>query len=362
MERRENYRFGSNDEQRHYHFRSVCQAFIRLLVISVLALAFTSGCGSITMQLPDPPQKTVDIVYDDDCDADIDCAITQPILNHWIDLGYVKVWGMVSSAHSELGAPTLRVFRDYYGHTDMFALGAWKPGCESNPSAPWASAVVKKFDDGDTCASYADCVTVLRQSIARYVSAGGTVQGLQYVITGPLSCEEAFRNSLPDTISTMSGAQMEQTYISRFVLMNGFVPSGNEYNCRADSAACASFFANVTTASGYPPVYVVPDNTGATDVITQVPLSTLPQSNPTACAFATQGITSRMDEDAMAVEYAVYGSMEWTVSTNSTNTAEIMSGLNRWDLTKSSGHYYLAVPGNQEMFEILLSNPWLPKS
>ena len=344
--------------------RALCPssaAFTIRLAFSLLALGFGLGCGS-TVPFPDPPQKPVNLLYDDDCDLDVDCAVTQPVLNHWIDVGYVKLWGMVSSAHSPLGAPTLRVFRDYYGHTSFFPVGAWTPGCESSPPSAWNIAVVNKFDAGDTCAAYAGCVTVLRQSIMRYVSGGGGAHGLQYVITGPLSCEEGFRNSPPDAISSMSGVEMEQRYIAQFVLMNGSVRSGSEYNCKIDAAACASFFASVTADGGYPPVYVVPYNTGALQVVTQVPVSTLPQSNPTACAFISQGQTSQTDEDLMTVEFAVYGSAGWTVSSDGTNTAEALTGLNSWDLKKPSGHYLLGVPGDQAMFELLLSSPWLPRS
>jgi hypothetical protein len=329
--------------------------------LSVLAPGIATGCGSTYIQPPSPPQQAVNILYDDDCDGDMDCAVTQPILHHWIDLGWAKVWGMVSSAHSALGAPTLRVFRDYYGHTALFPIGAWTPGCASSSSASWNAAVVNRFDAGDTCAAYPDCATVLRQSIVRYVAAGGGQHGLQYVITGPLSCEEAFRNSPPDAISSLSGVQMEQQYVSQFVLMNGVVLSGGEANCITDPQACASFFASVTTESGYPPVYVVPVNTGATNVVTYVPVSTLPQSNPTACAFASQRTKAALDEDSMALEYAVFGNTGWTVSSNSTNTAQGPSGLNTWNVTKPSGHFYLGVPDNQEMFEGLLSSPWLPR-
>lgn len=334
--------------------------FLAGFILSLAALALAVGCGSM-MQPPGPPQKAVNVLYDDDCDQDIDCAVTQPVLNHWIDLGYMKVWGMVSSAHSPLGAPTLRVFRDYYGHTDLFSVGAWTPGCELNPPSPWNLAVVNKFDAGDTCAGYAGCVAVLRQSVARYVSGGGGAHGLLYVITGPLSCEEAFRNSPPDAISTMTGAQMERTYIGQFVLMNGLVPTGTEYNCKTDAAACASFFANVTAKAGYPPVSVVPYNTGATAVMTSVPVTTLPPSNPTACAFAAQHETIWGEEDLMTVEYAVFGNTGWTVSEDSTNVVEPATGLNTWNGEKS-GHYHLQVPGDQPMFEQLLSSPWLPKS
>lgn len=325
-----------------------------------LVLLPVSGCISVDFRAPDPPQKTVDMLYDDDCDADIDCAITQPILNHWVDLGYAKVWGMVSSAHSQLGAPTLRVFRDYYGHSKLFPIGAWAPDCASKTSATWNIALVNKLDPGDVCTNYPSCTTVLRQAVANYIAQGGTPHGLDYVITGPLTCEEAFRNSLADTISPLTGKQMAQQYIRQFVVMSGFAPSGTEYNCAADSGACASFFANVTSQNDYPPVYVVPDNTGATQVFTQVPIAHLPKSNPTVIAFAVAGLGGQADEDSMSVEYSVYGNKDWATSVESSNKVNPSNGMNTWEVASPSGQYYLTVPGNKELFESVLSNPWLP--
>jgi hypothetical protein len=334
----------------------IAVAFIQPLLFSVL------GCSSIDFRFPDPPKQAVDMLYDDDCDGDIDCAITQPILNHWIDLGYVKVWGMVSSAHSQLGAPTLRVFRDYYRHSKLFPIGAWVPECESNTSSSWNTAVVNKFDRGDVCRNYPGCSTVLRQGVANYIAQGGINHGLDYVITGPLTCEEAFRNSRGDAINPLTGAQMEQKYIRQFVVMNGYAPSGREYNCTNDPGACAAFFANVTRQNGYPPVYVVPDNTGATQVFTRVPIANLPQSNPTAVAFALAGIDRAADEDSMSVEYAVYGSTGWVTGVESTDAIDASDGMNAWVAANPSGQYYLSVVGSHAFFEFLLSNPWLPSN
>jgi hypothetical protein len=302
------------------------------------------------------------MLYDDDCDGDIDCAITQPILNHWIDLGYVKVWGMVSSGHSELGAPTLRIFRDYYGHGSLFAIGAWTQGCQSHASSPWNAAVVKAFNPGDTCANYENCASVLRRSVADYAASGGSTAGLEYVITGPLTCEEAFRNSPPDAISPLSGAQMEQRYVQQFVAMNGVAPTGGEYNCANDVQACIAFFANVKEQNGYPPVFVVPRNTGATRVSTQVPVPSLPKSNPTEVAFSYQGKTSQPDEDAMTVEYAVFGAKGWTAMANSTNSVNAADGANAWNSTVASGQYYLTLADDPNLFEYLLSPPWVPST
>ena len=292
-------------ETKHKQRSSTAEGRFRLLrrlacTAAPILLALVAGCIGVHVHLANPPQSPVNIVYDDDCDGDIDCAVTQPILNHWIDLGYVKVWGMVSSGHSRLGAPTLRLFRDYYGHSNLYPVGAWTPGCEANQSAPWNVAVVNKFDSGDTCANYPSCTRVLRESVAQYVSSGAS-QGLDYVITGPLTCEEAFRNSPPDTISPLTGEQMEQRYVRQFVVMNGKVPAGAEYNCQNDVSSCAAFFAHVTAANGYPPVYTVPINTGAEQVKTEVPVSSLPASNPTAYAFASQTLSVDSDEDSMAL-------------------------------------------------------------
>jgi hypothetical protein len=300
------------------------------------------------------------MIYDDDCDGDIDCTVTQPILHRWIDLNYVKVWGMVSSAHSQQGAATLRIFRDYYKHDNLFSIGAWTPGCGSKVSDPAYVAIVNQFAPGDTCTNYKNCVLVLRQSVASYIAGGGSTRGLDYVITGPLTCEEAFRDSPGDAISPLTGAQMEKTYIKQFVLMNGLAPSGVEYNCETDADACSTFFAGVTSGNGYPPVYVLPLDTGAMKVVTQIHVSSLPQSNPTAYAFALTGLKRSFDEDILAMEFAVYGTPGWYVSPNSTNTVEPVSGLDRWASSSQSGHYYLTVLGDAGVFERLFGDALLP--
>jgi len=57
-------------------------------VICILAMFSMSGCNVTKINIVfTPVQKPVNILYDDDCDGDIDCAVTQPILHHWIDTG-----------------------------------------------------------------------------------------------------------------------------------------------------------------------------------------------------------------------------------------------------------------------------------
>lgn len=333
-----------------------------LMLIGELLFGLASGCGTAHLQPPNPPATAANILYDDDCDDDIDCAITQPILNHWIDQGYAKVWGEVSSAHTQLGAPTLKIFSNYYGHSSLFPIGALRPACESSESAAWNIALVNGFDHGDTCANYPSCATVLRNAVAKYVSSGGGEHGLNYVITGPMSCEEAFRNSQPDAISQLTGAQMEQLYIGEFIVVSGLAPNGGDYNCSTDLESCAAFFANVTEQNGYPPAYVVPVNTGAAGIVTQVPVKSLPSSNPTAVAFTSAGVTSRMDEDAMALEFAVYGQPGWIISSNSTTTVDTTTWLDSWNVGRPSGQYYLTVSADQGYFGVILSAPWLPKN
>jgi hypothetical protein len=227
-------------------------------VAITLALASLLLIGGCDLHLVDvvftPVQKPVNMIYDDDCDGDIDCAVTQPVIHNWINLGYIKMWGMVSSASSQLGAPTMKVFRHYYRHDSLFAIGAWTPACGLRQSNAWNVAVVVQFDPGDVCTNYVNCATVMRQAVANYIAAGGKANGLSYVLTGPLECEEEFRTSPADAISSLTGVQMEHQFIKEFVLMNGFAPSGSEPNCMENASACSAFFTNVTSQNGYPPV------------------------------------------------------------------------------------------------------------
>jgi hypothetical protein len=271
------------------------------------------------------------------------------------------MWGMVSSGPSKLGAPTMNVFRHYYGHDQLFSIGAWTPNCGYSQSAAWNVAVVGKFAPGDVCTNYMNCGTVLRQSVENYIAGGGNANGLIYVITGPLSCEEAFRATSADAISPLSGVQMEQQYIKEFVLMNSYAPSGVEYNCAENTYVCNAFFSNITSSNGYPPVYVVPLGTGAPNVVTKVPTASLPLTNPSAYAFISSGKTEAADEDSLAVEFAVYGNTGWILSTSSTNTVNLTTGENIWSSAASSGQYYLTTPISPTPFEVVLYNPWLPQ-
>lgn len=307
------------------------------------------------------------MIYDDDCDADIDCAVTQPIIHHWINVGYVKMWGMVSSGPSQLGAPTMKVFQHYYGHDGLFPIGAWTPTCGLHASAAWNIAVVGKFDPGDVCTNYENCATVLRHSVVNYIAGGGKANGLAYVITGPLSCEEAFRATPADAISPLTGAQMEQQFLSQFELMNGCSASPSLFNCTTedncveDINACIAFFANATSKEGYPPVYVVPLNTGAANVYIKVPITSLPLTNPTAYAYTSTGRNSTAVEDALTVEFAVFGSTGWILSTNSTDRVSTATGENSWSSSMASGQYFLTTAASPASFEGVLSKPWLPQ-
>ncbi len=99
------------------------------VVFALLGLPFVASCGKDVTAPLISLQTRVDVIYDDDCDGDIDCVTTQPLIHHWIDRGYVKMWGMVSSAPSKFGAPALKVFQQYYGHEGLFSIGAVTPAC-----------------------------------------------------------------------------------------------------------------------------------------------------------------------------------------------------------------------------------------
>jgi hypothetical protein len=334
-----------------------------LLTLSLASLPLIQACvANVHFTALAPSTRPLPILYDDDCDQDIDCVTTQPLLHHWIDLGYIRIWGMVSSAASRQGAPALQVFQAYYKHSYLYTIGAWTLGCDSDDSAPPYVALIHRFDTGDTCSRYPDCALLLRKALVNYADSGGSPNGLTYIITGPLRCEEELRNSSPDSISPLSGADLERRYIRQFAVMNGYAPSGIEYNCYIAPGPCQAFFANVTKQNGFPPIYVVPLNTGASSITTQVPVSSLPAANPSAYALRAQGgSTSTLDEDALTIEFAILGSLGWNVGPSDTNTVNAAAGANAWN-SRDSGQFYLTPNGPAGFFNSQLSFPWLPPS
>ena len=328
------------------------------IVLALLSTLFLTSCGKPVTTVVISLKVPADVIYDDDCDGDIDCVTTQPLIHRWISSGHVKMWGMVSSADTKLGAPAMKVFQQYYGHEGLFSIGASVPACGLNNSATWTAAIVGQFDAGDVCTNYPGCAAILRQSVANYIAGGGAANGLVYVITGPLTCEEELRATLADSISPLTGAQMEQKYIKEFVLMNGVAPAGGEYNCQSDVSSCTGFFANVTSENGFPPVYVVPVNTGATSVVTSFPNSSLPATSPSGyAAKSIGGKGETLDEDALAFEFGVLGSPGWKISPNSTNTVNASTGTNSWSSSTASGHYYLTTSYSSSDFESILAAP-----
>jgi hypothetical protein len=149
---------------------------------------------------------------------------------------------------------------------------------------------------------------------------------------------------------------MEQKYIKEFVLMNGFAPSGTESNCSENTLACSRFFANVTGQNGFPPVYIVPLNTGAASVVTQIPNSSEPPTSPSAYAAKSIGGNGKTkDEDALAFEFGVLGSTGWKISADCTNTVDARTGTNSWSSRPASGQYYLTTTYSASYFESLLA-------
>src|SRR5437868_14709554 len=94
------------------------------VVVALLGLPFIASCGKGVSVPLISVQARVDVIYDDDCVGDIDCITTQSLIHHWIDRGYVKMWGMVSSEATKFVASALKVLQQYYGYDGLFCIGA----------------------------------------------------------------------------------------------------------------------------------------------------------------------------------------------------------------------------------------------
>ncbi len=303
----------------------------------------------------------VNVIFDDDCTSDVDCASTFATLHKLADRGEVTILATMANSANTLAAPAMKVFNTYYGRGSV-AVGANQT---SNPSSSycttntcntsaWLSGLISAYDSGDTRSNYTDCITLYRQKLAAASSASVVI-----VETGFMTCLNGLLTSPADGISASTGAQLIQAKVSKLVVMGGDYPSSSgEFNFASDPTDTSNVFSTWTTGNGYPPIYLVGFTAGQTPQAG--PTTRLPDTfNPTFKAFELASTNQRPVWDSMAVLYAARGLSNggltyWTLSAAGTNTVDSSTGANSWSSGTNSGHYYLTDSATSTQFSQIL--------
>jgi hypothetical protein len=336
-------------------------------LLAPVAMAQTAPAGE-SAPLPTKPAivrwdgaPKRNIIWDDDCARDSDCAFSEDAIHHWIDTGNANVLAFIANSSNPYSAPIHNIWETYYGHTSI-PIGAYLGSAASESStSSWAASLVSQFNADDSRTNYTDCVTVYRRALA-----GAPNASVNIVSTGFATCLVPLLQSSADSVSPLTGAQLVRAKVAALYLMGGDYPTGDEWNFQQDPANFNTLFTTWTTQNGYPPIYLNGLTPGLS-VISGAP-PWFGSGHPAVAVATISGESNRPSWDGLSIYQAIFGTSAFVISADGTNSVDASTGTNIWHGVTASGHYYVTLKHAVSYYESLLdgqrytgANWWLPQ-
>ncbi len=306
------------------------------------------------------PVAPINLILDADTAISVDDVGDQAVMWALVNRGEIKVLAIVCSSANDFSAPAMRAIANYYGHPE-FPIGAHQgstPNLESSATSKYAQQITNQFGTpGDTRANYPDAVIVYRQALAGapdnsvYIVANGYYEPLQGLLQSP-----------PDSISSLTGAQLVTQKVVRLIMGAGFFPSGNEHNLRVDADAASFVFAN------WPVEVVSVGVEESQDVFTGPSSTSDPTKDPVAAAWQLfNGGSTVPGFGQLPLLFAARGLGANFAATGLNGQTFVNSfaqsppGSNNWTQTPNKRESYLTKTATAATLEAIL-NPLLQSS
>lgn len=304
-----------------------------------------------------PPVK---VIFDTDVCFDVDDAGAVAVLHALADRGECEILAMGVSIKNRMCAPCLDAMNTYYGRPSI-PIGDLKgPGVpgEGNQDSKYVDGIAKEFPhdlaSGDDAP---DVVKLYREVLAK--------QGDHEVVlitVGFITNVANLLASPPDKISPLSGHDLVQKKVRRWVCMGGAFKDGHEYNLMLDpkaSKAGIEHFPRPIVFSGF--------EIGE-PILTGPGLKATPEKNPIRRSYELyNNLQPRSSWDQTAVLYAVRGDAPgglkdvWELSPPGETTIDIADGRNHWKADPKGRHTYLIrkLPNEEvaKLIEALMVEP-----
>ena len=165
------------------------------------------------------------IIFDTDMDTDCDDAGALAILHALADNGEVEILATIVSTHYPYSAPCVEAINRYYGRPDIL-IGAPKSTWTDTGSrgSVYAHQISTEYETTlNTNDDAPDAVTVYRQILAAQESNSVVILSVGY-----LTNLRDLLESVPDSISPLSGVELVRQKVSFWVCTGGAYPS--DYN------------------------------------------------------------------------------------------------------------------------------------
>ncbi|MEO0450608.1 MAG: nucleoside hydrolase [Pseudomonadota bacterium] len=196
-------------------FRAYITA-VALLAASLLTACIAADHSSLEGVVEAKPS----IIFDTDFGGDADDLGALAMLHYYADRDEINLLAVASWSNEEYALPALAAVNQYYGRPNL-ALGVretemWRT--EWNYTKP----IADQFPyDPNAVAKAKPAVTLYRELLA-----DAAPQSITIITVGPIANIQNLLRSKPDQISDLSGAELVDAKVDRFLIMGGQFPDG----------------------------------------------------------------------------------------------------------------------------------------
>jgi inosine-uridine nucleoside N-ribohydrolase len=193
----------------------------------------------LTSQLPVRGQsRPLPVIFDSDMGPDYDDVGAITLLHAFADSGKVRILATMASNKYEGIAAVLNLFNTYFGRPDIPVGVPESAAVNRKDSQHWTDSILVKYPHKIKLNSEAsDAVKLYRQLLA-----GQPDHSVVIITVGFLTNLAGLLQSVPDSLSSLSGEELVGRKVARLVSMAGKFPSGWEFNVFMDSTASRYVF------------------------------------------------------------------------------------------------------------------------
>ncbi len=291
---------------------------------SIQTVKTTQTTGSDQREKSVRALKPVPVLFDTDMDTDCDDLGAMAVLHAMADQNEIQILATVCSSKYPYSAPCIQAVNRYYNRPNI-PVGVPKgAGASIDRGSIYAKIIAERFlPEKKTNDDYPDAVTVWRKAFA-----DADDNSLIVVTVGYLTNAAAFLASEPDTISELSGRDLAEKKILRFVCMGGRYPQqlsfGDWGNFMPDPSAVQKVYRNW-------PCPIIFSGDGE-KVLTGSLLNRTPKENPVRMGYELylKGKKSRPSWDPITLLFAVRPNESfWKITTRGYNHI-FENGTNQW--------------------------------
>lgn len=167
--------------------------------------------------------RTTRLVIETDLYSDVDDAGALAVAHHYADRHGAEILSIGINTPSRYGYLAARVINAWYGRS--VPVGVLRPLDDSVFELDYAKHLADRFGQGLAEPVPESAVTTHRRALAGAPDGSVTIVSLGFFFN-----LEGLLASTPDDISPLTGRQLVESKVDRFVVMGGLFPEGREFN------------------------------------------------------------------------------------------------------------------------------------